>query len=1022
MRLKLTTLLLTLCWCGGSLFAQITVTGTVSDEDGNPLIGVNILEAKTANGTTTDLDGGYSLEVGNEEASLLFSYTGYETLEVPLSGRTSLDITLRSGVELSEIVVTGYGTARKEALTGSVTTLGSEQIENVPLASVEQSLQGNVAGLQSVMGNGQPGANVEIRIRGQGSISASSEPLFVIDGIPVVSGDLTESLETSNPLATINPNDIESVTVLKDASSTAIYGARAANGVILITTKSGKSGKPKIRLSTQVGINDWAISEDQRLRGLTAREYTDLYLEGHTNRGRSLEDAIERFERDFPDPVTGKPAVEIIPDGQGGYTLGEVRVDTRWVDEITRTGINQDHNLSMSGGNDVLTYFASGGYFKQESPIIYSQLDRFSSRLNVGVNVSPKLKISNNLNVSRTQQQGMTDGTAWANPLYNSYLLAPTIPARDPNGLFYADHKSFFMGGNNPLGSLSGDDNQEWTMIRVLDNLSADYEVLPNLVFRSSWAIDLLNFQEFDFRNSRYGNGRNDGGTGSETIKNRTNWLGTQTLTYDNSFGSNNVNFLLGYEAQRSSQREIRAFGAQFPPNANLRTLENAAIGDPSSSALSEFAFTSIFSRLSYNYDYKYYLTASLRRDGSSRFGSETRFGNFWSLGASWRLDQEPFIKNASFISQLKLRTSYGITGNAGIGNYEAQQTISFNADYDGSPAGAFNQIGNIDLTWEENASFNFGLDFGLFDGRVSGIIEYFDRESSNLLLDVPISRTTGFRTLTQNFGAMRNNGLELTLNASVLEINDFNFSIGGNITFLKNRITKLDEPFRDGTHDRFFREEGRDFNEYNVFDWAGVDPATGAPLFYTDETRTQTTSDITEATQFFIGKSGTPDFFGGFNGSLSWKGISVNALFSYSWNGYLYDATAWVLQGDGRFTPRSQTSLVLDRWQQEGDVSNVPKFSWGNRSNSNQRGSSRWIQDGTHIRLRNLTIGYQIPTSVTNKLGLSSLRAYVRGINLWTWTRDPDLYLDPEAAVNGFVNSPVPNMKTLSLGLDVGF
>lgn len=1007
------------------LFAQFTATGTVTDEAGVPLIGATVQVEGSTTGTITDVDGAFSVQVPTNEATLNISYTGYKSLAYPVSAvQPNVTIVLETGVDLTEIVVTGYGTTTREAITGSVTTIRSDQLENVPLASVEQALQGNVAGLQSVMGNGQPGANTQVRIRGQGSISASSEPLYVVDGIPIAAGNLTSSAETSNPLATINPNDLESVTVLKDASATAIYGARAANGVILITTKSGKQGKPKVRLSAQLGANDWAVSEDKRLRGLTAAEYTDLYIEGWVNNGETVEQAIDRFNNDYPDPFSGQPAVDITTNGSGGYTIGEIRVDNRWIDEMTRTGLNQDYNLSVSGGNEVANYFISAGYFDQEAPIIYSSLDRYSGRMNVGVNVNPKLKITNNLSVSRTHQQGMNDATRWANPMYNGYLLAPTIPAKDPTGQFYGDHKSFFMGGNNPIGSLSGDDDQEWTMIRLLDNIDLSYQIVEGLTFRSAWSIDLLNYQENYFRNARYGDGRNSGGFGAETSRNVTNWLGTQTLTYNKSIGGNhNFNVLVGYEAQKSSTRSVFATGEEFPPNPNLRTLNNAAAGDPASSALSEFSFNSIFSSVAYDYKRKYNLSLSLRQDGSSRFGSENRYGTFWSVGASWRLDQEPFIQDLGFISELKLRSSYGITGNAGIGNYEALRTVSFSGiDYDGAPGGALLNIGNEELTWEESGAFNIGLDFGLFNSRVNGIVEYFNRESTNLLLDVPISRTTGFRSLTQNFGAMRNSGLELTLNLGVVETNDFTWSIGGNITFLQNEITKLDEPFRAGTHDRFLREEGRDYNEYNVFEWAGVDPDNGAPLWYTDETRTTTTSNVSEAERFFIGKSGTADFFGGFNTNLGWKGFSVDANFSYSWNNYLYDATAWVLQGDGRFTPRSQTNLVLDRWQTAGDDTNVPQFSWGNRSNSNQRGSSRYIHDGTYVRLRNLTVAYQVPSSAVQKVGLSRAKIYMRGINLLTWTRDSELYLDPEADVNGFVNSPVPNLRTISFGIDLEF
>ncbi|MEL7119430.1 MAG: TonB-dependent receptor [Bacteroidota bacterium] len=1025
-KLKLMMLPVLLCLFTSAAYAQFTVKGVVSDANGEPLIGATVVVKGTAKGTATDVDGSFSIEVDGSSATLEISYTGFSTKEVAVSpSNSNLTIALDDAVSaLDEVVVVGYGSTRKEALTGSVTTLTSDALESVPLASVEQTLQGNVAGLQANMGNGQPGANVQIRIRGQGSISASAEPLYVIDGIPVASGSLTNSTETSNPMATINPNDIETVTVLKDASATAIYGSRAANGVILITTKSGKTGKPKVRFTAQVGANDWAVNDDRRLRSLDAAQYTDLYLEGWVNRGETVQEAIDRFNNQYPDPISGNPAVDITDNGNGTWSLGTIRVDNNWLEELSRTGINQDYNVNVSGGTDVVNYYTSAGYFKQEAPIIGSELERYSARVNLGINASKRLKFTNNLTISHTAQMGMNDGTRWANPMYNGYLLAPVIPARNAEGLFYDGHKSFFMGGNNPIGSLSGDDTQEWTIVRIIDNLTASFEILDGLTFKTAWSIDLTNFRENYFRNARYGDGRNSGGFGSETTDNNTNWIGTQTLTYFTSFNdAHNLDFLVGYEAQNSQSRRVTATGEEFPPNPNLRTLNNAAISDPATSSLFGFAFESLFGQVSYNYNYKYYLSASVRRDGSSRFGVENRYGTFWSIGGSWRLDQEPFIQDIGFINELKLRSSYGVTGNAGIGNFDHLPLISFSGiDYDGAPGGAFSSIGNTELTWEESKSFNIGLDFAVANSAINGTLEYFRRESDNLLLDVPISRTTGFGSVTRNFGAMVNRGVELTLNASIINQADFNWSVGGNITFLQNEITRLDEPFLAGTHDRFRREEGRDYNEYYMFGWAGVNPDDGSPLFYTDATETTTTSNINEIDRYYQDKSGNPDFFGGFNTFIKYKGFSIDAKFTYSWGNWLYDATAWVLQGDGRFTPRSQSHLVLDRWQQPGDVTEIPRFEWGNRSNSNLRGSTRFLLDGSHVRLRNLTVAYDLPTALVSKLRMTNARVYLRGINLLTFTRDPDLYADPEADVNGFINSPVPNLRTISFGIDVGF
>lgn len=1010
MKFQFTTLTLLFCLLTAAVYGQFTVRGTVVDTENQPLIGATVLIKGTAQGTTTDIDGSFSIDVPGSEAVLLFTYTGFSETEVTVTPATGdLSVTMQESVSaLQEVVVVGYGETRREALTGSVTSLRSDKIEQVPLASIEQTLQGNIAGLQSITGNGQPGANTQIRIRGQGSISASSEPLYVIDGIPVSSGDLSRLNTTANVMASLNPNDIETVTVLKDAAATSIYGSRGANGVILITTKSGKSGKPKIDFRTQVGFNDWAVSEDRRLRTLTTPEYTEMYLEGWQNRGETLERAIERFNGHYPG------AVDFGPNGE----IQRVNVETNWIDEITRMGVNQSYDLSLSGGNDVVSYFASGSYFSQESPIIYSGMDRYSSRVNLTVRASDKLKFTNNLNVSKIEQFGASDGSAWANPMYNGYFLAPTIPLRDDQGRFYGDHQSFFMGGNNPVGSLSGDDTRELDQVRILNSFTGEYEITDGLKFKTAWAFDLINLGEFTYRNPRYGDGRNVGGFASESSINELNWIGTQTLNYVKTFAQkHNVAALVGYESQNNTRRRVLASGQGYP-NPTLRTLASAAEPTNATSDETAYAFESIFSQVNYNYNLKYYLSGSVRRDGSSRFGINNRYGTFWSVGASWRLDQEDFISSISAIDALKLRSSYGTTGNAGIGNFAWVPLFGFGADYDGSPGGRPSNVGNIDLTWERTTSFNVGLDFGLFN-MLSGTVEYFNRESDNLLLDRPISATTGFTSLTQNFGAMRNSGWEITLDAAILSSGDFQWNVGGNITFLKNEITRLDEDIVAGTK---IRREGFDYQSYYLFEYAGVDAQTGLPQWYTDETENTITSNIAEASRFISGRSATPDFFGGFNTNMSWKGIVLDAQFSYSWGNYVYDSNARFLQGDGALTPRSQTNLVLNRWRQPGDMTDVPQFQWGNRSNSNVANMTRWLYDGSFIRLRNLTLAYNLPSTFINKANLRSARVYFRGTNVLTFFNDPDLYLDPEAQVSGVISSPIPNMRTFSFGLDLGF
>ena len=985
------------------------VTGTVvSATDGFGLPTVSVAVKGTTRGVYTDLLGLYNINV-EEGETLVFSYLGFQTQEFVVGSNNTYNITLEENAEvLNEVVIVGYGVSSKQALTGSVTTLRPDRLEQVPLASVEQTLQGNVAGLQSMAGSGQPGSNVQIRIRGIGSISASSEPLYVIDGIPVIAGDVTRSNTTANTMASLNPNDIATLTVLKDASATSIYGSRGANGVILITTKNGKKGKPKVSLKTQVGYNDWAVPDSRQLRSLNSRQYTEMYLEGWMNRGESLERAIERFEGHYPG------AVDFGPNGD----IQNINVETDWLDLVQRNGANSSYDLSISGGSDVFTYFASAGYFKQEAPIIYSGLERYSSRLNLSASPSDKLTITNNLNISYLDQKGMSGGSGWANPIYNSLFLAPVIPLKDEQGRFYGDHKSFFMGGNNPVGSLSGDDERFFTQTRIMDMISGEYEIIEGLKFKSQWAFDLLNVQEFFYRNGRYGDGRNVGGSATESIINRLNYIGTQTLSYNTILSEkHSLTALAGYEAQKDEAKRVFTRGTGFP-NPVLRTLASAANPTDASSDLSEYSFASLFGRLDYNFNSKYYLSLSLRRDGSSRFGINNRHGTFWSVGASWRLSEEAFLANNSFVDDLKLRISYGTNGNAGIGNYDHIPLFGFGADYDGVPGGGASNIGNVDLTWESNTAFNIGLDFAIAS-RFDGTIEYFDRESDNLLLDRPISRTTGFSSLTQNFGAMRNSGLELTLNATVLSGEKFNWSVGGNITFLKNEITRLDEEIVDGTK---IRREGLDFQSYYMFEWAGVNPDDGTPLWYTDLSKTETTGDVRSLDRLVSGRSATPDWFGGFNTNISYGDFGLDAQFSSSWGNYIYDATARFTQGDGALTPRSQTHLNLSRWQNPGDVTDVPYFRWGGNNRSNSSNMTRWLHDASFVRLRNLTLSYSLPADLVKKVKVNNARVYFRAVNLWTYTKDSDLYLDPEAQVSGIVSSPIPNVKTITFGLDLGF
>jgi len=979
------------------------VSGTVVDTDGIPLMGVNILVKGTTVGTQTDFDGNYSI-MAPQDGVLVFTYLGMLTKSIAVGDKSVIDVVLEeNAAALSEVVVVGYGTQKKEALTGSVSIVKSDELEQAPTSSFEQSLRGSVAGIQASALDGAPGSNTEIRIRGIGSINASSEPLYVIDGIPIQAGSQATNDNdgaSSNVMASLNPNDIESISILKDAASTAIYGSRGANGVILISTKQGKTGKATIEFKTLTGFNSQASKNI--LKPLNAAQYTELFLEGYINQGDTAEEAQARLDSRFTqqiDPSTGEPT------------------DTNWLDAITRTGVTQSYDLSVRGATDKVKYFMSGGYMDQESYIIGYGFKRFSTRANLEYKASDYITISNNIAISDITSSTAPDAGSWNNPFKNTLELSPLIPIYDEEGQYNAEHNNYFPIASNPVGSLSGDDLWETKTSRIIDNLALSVNFLKNLVFRTQWNFDILSINESQYYNRRYGSGLDYNGYAYEATTTNKTWVGTHTLDYNFALADTHFfNFLGGYEAQQTTRESHWGSGSNFP-NDIVKTLGSSSAEFSVGGNRSEYTFSSMFLRANYNFDSKYFLSASIRNDGSSRFGADNRYGTFYSVGASWNVTKEDFMDDISFVNLLKLRSSFGVTGNAAIGNFASLGLYNYGQDYDGSPGGSPLQLGNPDLTWETQENFNIGLDFGIFN-KVNGTVEYFNRVSSDLILDVPISQTTGFTELTQNYGEMTNSGLELTLNAELINKNDFRWSLGVNTTLIKNEITKLEEDYTDGA---FRREVGEDFQSFYMYDWAGVDQTNGDPLYYTDASRTTTTNDIGDAERFMVGKSATPDFFGGFNTAFSYKGFSLNANFMYSYGNYLFDGRARGTLGDGRLAPRSTaTYLYENRWVEGKTDALFPKFMWGGQSGSNQANVTRWLYDGSYIRLKDLTFAYNFPEKITSYLNLNSIRMYARGTNILTFTKDKDLYIDPEQAINGRYNGMTPAMKTISLGLDI--
>lgn len=986
-----------------------TIVGTVRAADtGSPLMGAQVQLLGTQLGVLANDAGRFmirSVPPGSYEVE--FTYVGYRSerreVTVTAGGTATVDAELSiDPLSLDDIVVTGYGTSRKEELTGSVVTVPSVELEMLTTTTFQDKIQGSPGVLVS-SADGAPGAGFDIRVRGQGSISAGSEPLYVLDGIPLwnsasANTEVDNGGRTANAMASLNPNDIESIVVLKDAASTAIYGSRGANGVVLITTKGGVAGseivasEPQFEVRMQVGRS--AFAHDNLLEGLTAEEYHDFYIETRVNDGMSVADAEAQFNNQWP-----------------------VREDNNWLELMTRNGTTSQIDVSASGGLGGVTYYFSAGAFEQEGNVLEQFFNRYSSRLNLTAQLSDRLTIANNLNVSYTDYNGINDGSAWEAPFYMAVFMPPVLPMYDEDGFWYHRHTNV-MGANHPVGGLYENPKTKETT-RVIDNLTGTFRLTDDLAFNSSLSVDIYNIDDYVFQNMFFGDGRNSNGWFDDSRVENRFWQGTHTLNYNTSFDTrHNVDAVAGYESSYSLRDRVNVWGEGFAhPDLQLGT--SAAITEGTSTR-SDYSFNSVFTRVNYDLDRTYFLSASFRRDGSSRFGPDNRYGNFWSLGAGYTLSNTSFIQNLGLLDYLKIRSSYGEIGNAEIGNFDWQGLYGFSRSYDNQPGSSPSQVENTALTWESQGAFNVGLDYAVLDNRVSGTVEYYRKTSSDLLLNVPTSMTTGFTSTLQNFGDMENSGLEFSIEAQVLRAQDYELTADFNITSQNNEITRLNEEFVSGTK---IRREGQDYQTYYLLLWAGVDPATGGPLYYTDPSRTTTTSSLAEAQRFADGRSATPDYLGSFGLSGRYKRFSVSALATYMFGHYLYAAAERFFHGDGRYAPRSISRFAWEnRWQQPGDEALFPQQIWGGNSGSQPSNSDRFLYEGDYVRLKDVTLGYSVPSDWVSRFGMSSMNLRLTLTNYLTWVADDHLFFDPEQIVSGVYNTGTPNSKTASLGLTVGF
>jgi TonB-linked SusC/RagA family outer membrane protein len=997
-------------------FAQVnTVTGTVTDEAGMSVPGVNVIVQGTNTGAQTDFDGKYSVAAVSGNV-LVFSYVGFETQQKVVGTNSVINVTLAvDAAQLDEVILMGYVSKRKEDITGSVVQLGSAELEQTTAVSVDQALQGRVAGLNVSSSSGTPGSTADIRIRGRSSITAGNEPLYVIDGVPLVSGNISGSGATSSltALASINNADIASITVLKDASSTASYGARGANGVIVITTKSGAAGKTKFNVSSSYGVANDAIDGPQVL---TAAEREMLFYESLFNSyGAAYEFTLEGAEQFYLDNTAsfGNDYVDWNAAG---------RPEGNWAGVITnRDAPVIEHNISATGGTDDSNFYVSLGIFDQEATVIGSDFQRVSGSLNFTKKFSDAFSFNTSNQASHSYQDGLLEGS--------SYFSAPRTIKYFMPGIYqpYNDDGSINVFNTimpNPLW-IAQEDIDENKFTRIITNNDLTWNTpIENLSFTSRVSIDyrISNYKTYNGRIRGDGDGTN--GYGYESHNTGTTYVFQNRLDYNWLTGDHNFDFTVLQEWQKNRNYNLAAEGNEFGTDG-LTNLSSAGTPTTAFSAFTDWAVASYMGTASYNFDGRYVLNGTYRKEGNSRFGPDNRWGDFYALGGAWNLHREAFLEGNSAINMLKLRASYGVTGNANIGLNEYQVLFGYSTNYAGTAASFPSQFGNEDLTWEKNHTLDLGIDFAFFNNRLDGSLAYYTRESKDLLLNVPLSRTTGFASQTRNIGRMENKGFEAELSWDVIRGNDFNFTIGGNLATNENEVLELakdaagDDINITTTQQRV--EVGHPAYGWYLPTWAGVNPETGVDEWYLDGKGGETTTTFNQAKRGWQGGSALPTLSGGLNIHLDFKGFFVDAGAFYqgghkvyeSWHLYTHQGNAYSLnlyQG---------INTALDRWQQPGDVTRQAKVTAAYQP---WQYNSKFLFDGDFARLRNLTVGYDFSQSMTDAIGITGGRIYVRGTNLYTWVKDDDLVWDPEVNATGFTDMFTPPAKSIVLGVNFNF
>ncbi len=978
---KLTIFLAFLLFVGFTVQAQMQITGKVTGvEDGLSIPGVSVVvKGNPTIGTTTDINGNYSLTVPSNTITLVYSFVGMATKEEIIGGRSVINVVLTTDImEMDEVVVVAYGAKRKGAITGSVDVVDETVLEKSTAASFDQILQGRATGVQVTATNGIPGAQASIRIRGTGSIDASTEPLYVVDGVPV---------DFSN-FNLINPNDISSMSILKDASAAALYGSRAANGVILITTKKGSKTKSEITYSYQHGYSNMQLGNIEMMNAEQKLQY----------------------EQDL---------------GYRTYTQVEVdslvRQSHDWFETLSRTGTTKSHQLSVSGGSDNTNYYFSLGKFDQKGISYGSYIDRMSARVNIDHKVKDWFKIGNTFSIAQADYGELRDIRNAQNPFAAMFYYNPYEAEKLPDGEWNPTHAGF------SVSEAIIHNEETYSRIRGIGNVYGEVAFLDGFTLKTSAGID---YQE------RFREKYNEPGSilasyvGDNKFDDYTQWYSyvwTNTLNYRKTFNDvHEFNILAGTEYNKYYRYFLECIGNTFP-TAKLSTLDVAATIEDGGSNKREWSLMSYFGMLAYNFNQKYFADASIRRDGSSRFGANNRYGTFWAVGAGWNLHEEDFMKPISILSRLQLRASIGTSGNTDIDEYEPLGLYSFGS-YGGQSAAYQYQIENADISWEKTMAQTYGVDFALLNHRLRGTFNYYTRNTTDILLNVPLSKTSGFDQQRQNVGELKNSGVEFELNGDLVKTNELLVTLGASISHNKNEITKLYEGqdiISDPTGRTMIRE-GEPIHSYYMVRYAGVNPVNGEALYYDKDENVTNVWNGDDAV--LLDKTPHPKYFGNVSLDVQYKGFTLSSILYYNYGNYIVNGIMFFTDSDGANITDNASTRMLDAWQKPGDITDVPRQDMTN----SQHYSTRYLEDASYLRLRDLTLSYSIPERFIEKVKLSRASIFIKGTNLFTYSPnfsgfDPEVG-NPSEESSGFspfgtfYDFSYPTSRTFTFGVEVSF